>query len=144
MLDRISLNLLCVALLCQGCAAGNPLLKSSGVETPQKKIESPSDQSTAKGIPNTETDQAMKVYRDPVTGEFTAPPPEAKVPAVPLTIRESVSTAPTPTMKETAVEGGGVKLNLEGRFRSHVTATKDAEGKIVIHCNDKLPSGNDQ
>jgi hypothetical protein len=36
------------------------------------------------------------------------------------------------------VPGGGVKVDLQGRFRSPLIATQDAEGKITIQ---HLPSG---
>lgn len=83
----------------------------------------------------------MRVYKDPVTGEFTEPPVEVTPPAAPEAMRGSVSTTRTPEMQEVKVPGpaGGTKIHLQGRFRSYSTATKDADGKVRIHCDQKVP-----
>jgi hypothetical protein len=81
-----------------------------------------------------------KIYKDPITGEFTTPPPGTKPPSVPVTIQESTSTAPVPTMQEKAVEAGGMKLDLQGRYRSYSSVTKDADGTLKIHCKEVVDS----
>ena len=80
----------------------------------------------------------MRIYRDPVTGEFGDPPVEAPAQvSVPpddalSTSSEGLVETPSP------VPGGGVMIDLQGRFRSPLIATQDAEGKITIQ---HLPSG---
>ena len=34
---------------------------------------------------------------------------------------------------------GGVRLDLQGRFRSYTAATKDEEGRIKVHCLPAAP-----
>jgi hypothetical protein len=81
----------------------------------------------------------MRIYRDPETGELGDPPAEAPAqvtlpPDDPLsTSSEGLVQTPSP------VPGGGVMLHLQGRFRSPLIATQDAEGKITIQ---HLPGGS--
>jgi predicted RecA/RadA family phage recombinase len=84
--------------------------------------------------------QGFKVYKDPVTGEFTAPPseqatPSLKVPAAPTA--EGLVEQPSP------VPGGGVSLDLEGRFESVVTATKAPDGTLSTQCELKPAADRD-
>jgi hypothetical protein len=77
---------------------------------------------------------SQKIYRDPVTGEFTAPPPHVPTPAV--TTPERIVTPSAPHMQTpSAAPGGGVMMDVEGRFRSYTSATKDENGEIGIHCH---------
>jgi hypothetical protein len=140
MLDRTGLILLSAALFCQGCVTSGAPPQPSGTSLQQAQVVAPGSNTAMRGESAPAAGAASRVYRDPVTGEFTVPPPEVKVPTAPVTVREATSTAPTPTMKETAVEGGGTKLDLQGRFRSYVSATKDSEGKITVHCDDRPPA----
>jgi len=140
MLTRIFLLFLPAMLICQACTthAPSPLL---GAEQQQGRTAQPvTDAAQSREAVPAAT--ASRVYKDPVTGEFTAPPAEAKAPRAPVSVHEAISTAPIPTMQETAVEGGGTKLDLQGRFRSYSSATRDAEGKITVHCNDKPHDAN--
>ena len=81
----------------------------------------------------------MKIYRDPVTGEFVDPPAEAPAQvslppdAALSTSSEGLVETPSP------VPGGGVIVDLQGRFRSPLMATQDAEGRVTIQ---HLPSGS--
>lgn len=139
MLNRASpMLLLLVVLLSQGCVNAQTQLADVGLQNvqstePEPTIARPSELVPAAGA-------TSRVYRDPVTGEFTSPPPEATAPSVPVSTRESVSTEPVPTTQETAIEGGGKLLHLQGRFRSYTSATKDAAGKVTVHCDDKPPA----
>lgn len=140
MLTRILILLLPAMLICQACTTHAPSPLSNADQKMSKTGQPEKD--TAKSGDTVPAASASRVYKDPVTGEFTAPPPEAKVPSAPVSVREAISTAPVPTMQETAVEGGGTKLDLQGRFRSYTSATKNAEGKITVHCNDKAHDAN--
>jgi len=80
----------------------------------------------------------MRIYRDPVTGELVDPPAEAPD-QVSLPPDDALSTSSEGLMETPSpVPGGGVMVDLQGRFRSPLVATQDAEGKIKIQ---HLPSG---
>ena len=119
---RIGVIIILTGVLCAGCA-------SPGVAP----VASPSDGPLAAASPPSGVHADLRVYKDPQTGEFTEPPPV------------NLSTAPTErafdhshqglmVVPNTAVPGGGVKLDLQGRFRSHFVATKDADGKVSVRC----------
>lgn len=75
---------------------------------------------------------SMRAYRDPKTGEWVSPPTgvssaEASASADALsTSHTGLEVTPSPT------PGGGMMIDLQGRFQSPVTATQDAEGKLSI------------
>ena len=74
---------------------------------------------------------ALRVYRNPVTGELGPPPASEPVPQVPLGMEEALSTS-SEGLVETPDAGGGVMVDLQGRFRPFSTATKDKHGHISI------------
>ena len=75
----------------------------------------------------------MRVYVDPATGEFGAPPswaarrPESLAPEAAYSTSD-VGLVETPS----AVPGGGVMVDLQGRFRSPVIAAMDADGRVTM------------
>ncbi len=71
---------------------------------------------------------AMRVYRDPVTGEFTAPPAPQ-----PGRAAEPVAPAPPPLVIVPNPNGGG-KARLGEPYAHTSRATKDASGKTILHC----------
>ena len=89
---------------------------------------------------------AMKVYIDPETGEFLEGPPEIVPEELPIEEKEAVSTSPEGLEEvESDIPGGGVMIDLKGRFRSHQNAVKDSDGNISIECDDDphiSPNGN--
>ena len=77
--------------------------------------------------------EALRVYIDPETGEFTNPPEQEAgtarkqaLPAASSTSHQGLEEKPSP------VEGGGTMVDLKGRFRSPLTATIDGNGKTKI------------
>ena len=70
----------------------------------------------------------FRAYVDPETGEFIEPPEDApaEVPtaAALSTSHEGLVAEPS------AVPGGGIKVYLQGRLRSPLTATVDANGEL--------------
>ena len=125
MMVRIAVIGFFAGWLCAGCA-------SPGV-TPASSA--PEASSTLAGA-----QAGLRVYKDPQTGEFTDPPPPEAATAAPTEralnrSHEGLVAVPSD------VPGGGVRLDLQGRFRSHFIATKDADGKINIRClpEDELP-----
>lgn len=88
---------------------------------------------------------ASRVYVDPVTGQIGAPPPEVGGTQRQLSPEEqsSLSTSgadlvPTPLPGP----GGGVKVDLQGRFRSQTVATIDGQSKLSIQCTSETPATN--
>jgi hypothetical protein len=80
----------------------------------------------------------MRIYRDPVTGELGDPPAEAPD-QVSLPPDDALSTSSEGLVETPSpAPGGGSMVDLQGRFRSPLTATQDAEGKVMIQ---HLPSG---
>jgi hypothetical protein len=82
----------------------------------------------------------MKIYRDPVTGELGDPPAEAPD-QVSLPPNDALSTSSEGLVETPSpVPGGGSMVDLQGRFRSPLIATQDAEGKITIQHSPSGPS----
>ena len=80
----------------------------------------------------------MKAYRDPVTGERVGPPPRAVPPSAPqpsALSRSQVGLEAVPG--ETAA--GGIRVDLKGRFRTAVVATKRPDGTVSTRCVHELP-----
>jgi hypothetical protein len=73
----------------------------------------------------------LRVCVDPETGEFTVPPSDVRA--------AEQSAAAFSTSHEGLVEtsspgpGGGVMVDLEGRFRSPLTATVGTDGKLKMY-----------
>ncbi len=84
----------------------------------------------------------MRVYRDPATGEFTAPPAGAA--AVPENAANgaALGTAPRALVEERGSSAaGGVTIDLQGRFRSSESATVDETGRIHTRCHTDADGG---
>ena len=93
----------------------------------------PADTATPQtGDPQGTADQqgasGFRAYVDPETGELIEPPDDAPVEEPPAaafsTSHEGLVETPSP------VPGGGVMVDLKGRFRSPLTATVGADGKV--------------
>lgn len=76
---------------------------------------------------------AQKVYIDPETGEIVTPP-EHETPAASESINPSALSISAETMEEESspVSGGGVMIDLKGRFHNPVSATIGGTGKNTI------------
>lgn len=114
-----------VAAVCAGCASQgiSPALDTSRA--------APTDSVSVQTSPAPAHGAGMRVYKDLQTGEITTPPDSATAPAVRALNRSHEGLVAVPN---TAVPGGGVKLDLQGRLRSHFIATKDADGKVSVRC----------
>ena len=86
----------------------------------------------------------LRVYVDPLTGEFSAPPPWAARPDEALAPQAAFSTSEEGLVETPSpVPGGGVVVNLRGRFRSPLTATLDADGGTRMRHGPCLDAPND-
>ena len=81
------------------------------------------------------------IYIDPQTGQFVKEPAPGTVPLqFSPQLQNALSTSDQGLVEEpSAVPGGGVKVNLQGRFRSPLFATTDANGKAKIQHLDEMP-----
>ena len=82
----------------------------------------------------------LKTYRDPVTGERRSPPPSLPAAALTASERRGLSRShaglvavPGPT------PAGGTRVDLQGRFLSHVVARVGADGTASMGCLNDLP-----
>jgi hypothetical protein len=71
----------------------------------------------------------MVAYKDPVTGEFIAPPAGASLVPAPAAAVARASALP-----ETASPGGGTMIALDGRFDNQLSVTLDDAGKLQGGC----------
>lgn len=69
----------------------------------------------------------MRVYVDPETGQPTAPPPDAAVEAAPLAQQRSGEG-----LVEEPLPGGGVKVDLQGRFRTPLVVKVAPDGSAHV------------
>jgi hypothetical protein len=87
----------------------------------------------------------MVIYIDPQTGAIRNTPTPGTVP-VQLTpqLQNALSTSHQGlTESPNPVPGGGVKVDLQGRFQSPLVATIDANGKLKVqHLHEMPESGN--
>ena len=81
----------------------------------------------------TRTGTAQRATIDPETGEFVSPP-EQETPAASESIQPSAFSISAETMEEapSPVPGGGVMIDLKGRFQSPVSASIQGNGETTI------------
>lgn len=90
-------------------------------------------------------DSAMVVHIDPKTGEIITPPASAlsgQGPRQPV----DASKKPPAELRETLspVPGGGVMIDLQGRFRSPLVATQGADGKVSVEHTPVAPDSSEK
>ena len=133
-----------VVAFCTQCTDGGHAPSVEDVRPEKAVATSPSPEATgapAKGHNDRTapvTSGAQRAYIDPETGELTTPPagevPEAaaETPAAALGASEEALEE-----KQSPVPGGGVMVDLKGRFHSPLSATIDKDGKTKIeHQSD--------
>ncbi len=98
-----------VALLAQGCAG------------------------TLAPVADPSADAGLRVYKDPATGAFVVPAPGTAADA-----RVSTSSEGLVETRGTSA-AGGMRLDLQGRFRSYAIATKDEQGRVTVRCEPNTP-----
>jgi hypothetical protein len=119
-------------------AAERPAFSEEG--SPAPSAQTPAGLSVSVPQPSPETPDAsegtpgMKVYIDPRTGRIVSEAPPGIAP-LPLTPKEqsALSTSHQGLVQApSSLPGGGVKLDLQGRFQSPLIATTDANGEVKI------------
>jgi len=83
----------------------------------------------------TKSAAGYKVYKDPVTGKFGVPPPDAKPLQLSKELQQALSTSSEGLVQiQSPVPGGGIVVRLNGRFQSAMVAAADAEGNVSVPC----------
>jgi len=83
----------------------------------------------------------IRVYVNPDTGEIIQPPAGAPVAETSKSLEKAFSTSAEGLVETPSpVPGGGVILDLQGRFRSPLVATQGSDGKVSI---EHMPVGPD-
>jgi len=129
----------CFAVAAQPAFPGESQPAPSG-QTQAGSATSVSPQTAEAPVPAT----GMTIYIDPNTGAILKEPAPGTVP-LQLTpqLQNALSTSDRGLVEVPgSVPGGGVKLDLQGRFQSPLFATIDANGKIRIqHLPETQESG---
>jgi len=81
----------------------------------------------------------MTVYKDPITGRLLPIPPGELQDLLTDEMKSAVSMSQE-GLAETAAPGGGVMIDLQGRFQSAMQAAVDADGKVTGHCDQGVPA----
>lgn len=136
---KIFILLLGVLLLCTQCTGGSPPSDAEEErQTNAKQTATPLNttgtlEQNDKHLIKPGKSAALRVYLDPVTGEFITPPEGEVSAAEMLTPRAAFSTSHDDLVEvPSPVTGGGTMIDLKGRFRSPLTATIDGSGQINI------------
>ncbi len=77
--------------------------------------------------------QGQLVYLDKDGNRVTPPPGAVTAPMTPSVNRSSEGLVQV----QSSVPGGGVMVDLKGRFRNYVVATKKPDGAIAITCTQE-------
>lgn len=77
--------------------------------------------------------QGLRVYRDPQTGRLGPPPAGMQLPALTAGEQRMLDRSDS-GLQARQLPGGGVAVNLQGRFRSMAVATVDAGGQPAVNC----------
>ena len=86
---------------------------------------------SAREVAAVESAAAQLLHIDPATGEFVAEP----LSGVPLETSDLHGTSSDGLVEEPSpVAGGGVMVNLRGRFQSRSVATIGEDGRVVVEC----------
>jgi hypothetical protein len=90
------------------------------------------------GQEQTSQPAAFKVYKDPVTGHIAKPPIEIH-PDQAAVLQGALSTSAEGLVASPSL-GGGIRVDLRGRFRHTTAVTKNDQGALVVQCDSHIPS----
>lgn len=87
----------------------------------------------------------MVIYIDPQTGAILKEPAPGTVPLQLTPVLQNAFSTSHQGLVEvpSAVPGGGVKVDLQGRFQSPLLVTIDANGKAKMQHLDEIPDSGD-
>lgn len=123
----------------RGSHHGEPT-SAAVVASPAEEEDATALADPASTMPSAPGSAGRRVYIDPATGRPgsvppTIPPGRSRLPEVAnalSTSSEGLHEVPVP------IPGGGVMVDLQGRFRSLVTATVRADGTVGVRCGPGL------
>lgn len=101
--------------------------ETASIPTPQAAAQS-------QDTPAPQTIPGMTVYKDPETGRLLPLPADELQKLLSQDLRNAISTSHEGLI-EKETPGGGVMIDLRGRFRNMTWATKGPDGKVVTHCD---------
>jgi hypothetical protein len=78
--------------------------------------------------------QGLQIYRDPQSGRIGPPPPGAKPLKLNAAERRMLSHSDQALPRPRSLPGGGVAVDLQGRFRTMAVATVGSGGKAAVGC----------
>jgi hypothetical protein len=129
-------NCLLILLALTGCSSMERSVPSPNLQSGYSKSSTP--QTTDKKIPPA-MKEGINVYIDPQTGEFIQEPRQGQE-ALKITpeIQNATSTSSEGLVEEISpIPGGGMMIDLKGRFQSPLIIIQDPSGKQKIrHLND--------
>lgn len=119
-------------------APSGPTQTGPGASIPQPPAEKPA------AVPA--GGDGMTVYIDPQTGAFLKEPAPGHVPLqLSPQLQDAVSTSHEGLVETPSpVPGGGVKVDLKGRFQSPLFGTIDADGKVKLQHLHETPASGDK
>jgi hypothetical protein len=79
--------------------------------------------------------QGMRVYRDPQTGRLGPPPAGVQPPGLSVAEQRMLNRSDA-GLQPRALPGGGVAVDLQGRYQSMAVATVGADGQAAVNCAD--------
>jgi len=77
--------------------------------------------------------QGLRVYRDPQTGRLGPPPHGVEPPVLTAAERRMLSRSDQ-GLRPRTLPGGGVAVDLRGRYRNMAVATVGADGQAAVNC----------
>jgi hypothetical protein len=81
---------------------------------------------------------AFTVYKDPVTGKI-AKPPIGVHPDQAAALERALSTSAEGLVASPSL-GGGIRVDLQGRFRHTTAVTRNDQGALAVQCDSQIPA----
>ncbi len=106
------------------------MILSAALASSQQSSSTVTDKSPDPTLPSPVT-ATMRAYANPETGQLGAPPDTANVPESSEAVKRFTSTS-VESLQEEPAPGGGMMVDLKGRFGSLTIATQDQSGKMTI------------
>lgn len=134
--QKTLISCLMITVFLIGCSSSAPqILSMEAAKINTKPATKQTDNNNTQGLEQ----KGMNVYIDPQTGEFISEPKQGQN-ALKITpeMQNATSTSSEGLVEEkSAVPGGGVMIDLKGRFQSPLIITQNPAGKKEIqHLND--------
>lgn len=132
LIPLLVVGMLSSALLAGGENPAEPGGSAPAPETPPAAVEEPREEAAT---PAPAVGAAgLTVYKDPVTGRLMPIPPAELRELLTEDIRRAASMSHEGLI-ETAAPGGGVMIDLQGRFQNVMWATTGSDGVVTADCD---------